>query len=117
MISLINKYPNASKSDHPQYHHQHHGCRWSMVLHFTFTQRQHQLHKHIIMIATIATVCSAASTTATNPAASSHEGRRLNGYTQGPDQPCDFVSYCKEDLKCAAAVFGTGKCVYMIGTA
>jgi hypothetical protein len=62
------------------------------------------------MIATIATVCLAAS--AANPQATSHkEGRQLIGYTQSLGERCDMISYCKSGLTCNNGVFGTGKCV------
>ena len=45
------------------------------------------------MIATVATVCLVASATAADPAASSHEGRQLSGYTQSLGEPCNMASY------------------------
>ena len=52
------------------------------------------------MIATIATVCLAASAAA-NPVA-----------TQGLGESCDMVLYCKQGLQCTTGLFGTdGTCI------
>ena len=60
------------------------------------------------MIATIATVCLAASAFPTP--APSQEGRQLYLYTQSLGERCDMVSYCVSGLTCTASLFGTGKC-------